>query len=1266
MCCANTERKTFHFVCPRLVVVGKMAVVSLTLCVLVVAQGVVADKVYIVVPGHSASSCPGNQTECSLMYYAVHPQLYFNEDNTTFNFLHGDHHLVNSTLVLMANVTNLTLHGSTAGRARVVCSGEKSGGFSFYEINVLTITNLMLFNCSHKSANFSVLIALEVIRTSNLTLDNVIINNTAGVGLSLTDLHGDSVINKTKVDFSHNTTCCRGGNFAFYCSHNFVTDTATVHHVNVSNSFFRYGHNTLDTKSQSSGIMIEISCSANVEITFERVEVQENHDITGGNIFIDHVSFSNTWTVSISFLSCLIQGGIGNSGGGLCMFAIAGGAGENGTSSNTILNVENTHFKNNTAYYNGGAVYLRLHQNSPVALGKITFSKNCTFIHNRLVYPSKTSHGGIGVQIIVYTLPEYKHHKTIFFEVSFNNSIFYNNHLHQEGYSTMSVPRTGALYVENIRSLSIENSSFIDNNCSGIVGINSNFILSGRNNISGNRALKGGGIFFCAGSMIWFRNGSELNVVGNHASWHGGGIFVDGECSPAVQFCFFQVDNILADNSTLQKTRVNLIHNNASAGSALYGGLIDYCILYDVRGQRYNHSYPAIIFNLTFHIKHDPYDLSYISSDPMYVGFCKMNSSTTKLTLQDCPQETQVTAIPGKEFSVSAVIMGQHYGLVSGVVVAHCVEQTCIHKSDYSKYINTTVVSDRELTYTIYSKENRNVTLRLVAEDYFSGFPTYQYRPSNINIFVERCPLGFREINKSCECLPHISCSLTNMTVYRPYPHWIGYTDEISVKNARAIIIHSFCPLAYCLDKSVHIKTSIKHFDQDAQCAPHRTGLLCGKCRQNYSLGFGSSECLPDCNTAHRYLQYIRVIGLIAVCAVAGVLLVILLTLLNITVAEGTLNGLIFYANIVQVNIKLFFPPDTRTRPWTAFIAWLNLDFGISVCFYDGMDAYTKTWLQFILPLYLWFLAGGIIYFSRKSRRVSKLAGTNSVKVLATLFLLSFGKLFRTVIAAVFFTKVTSHLPNFMWLLDPNLHYLHGKHIVLFVGASVAGMVGLIYALTLTFIQCLRRSPNNRVFGWVQRLKPLLDAYTGPYKVKYHFWTGLLLLVRIGLFTAFALNFDNNPTLNFTLIITVSTLLITVTQMGIYHKNWMGLLDSSMYVNLIFFSAFTMLSMKSSTGAKTTVVFIFGVWALVTLVGIVCYHGYRHWFGNSAFEELQGMLRRRLRSQTTAIQPLLIGKGDTSGESDFSSEEDEREHGAIFHSSSVVPNLRETLIESIQ
>ena len=41
------------------------------------------------------------------------------------------------------------------------------------------------------------------------------------------------------------------------------------------------------------------------------------------------------------------------------------------------------------------------------------------------------------------------------------------------------------------------------------------------------------------------------------------------------------------------------------------------------------------------------------------------------------------------------------------------------------------------------------------------------------------------------------------------------------------------------------------------------------------------------------------------------------------------------YANIVAANSAVFFPPSEPSFP-TVFVAWLNLDIGIDVCFFDG------------------------------------------------------------------------------------------------------------------------------------------------------------------------------------------------------------------------------------------------------------------------------------------------------------------------------------------
>ena len=84
----------------------------------------------------------------------------------------------------------------------------------------------------------------------------------------------------------------------------------------------------------------------------------------------------------------------------------------------------------------------------------------------------------------------------------------------------------------------------------------------------------------------------------------------------------------------------------------------------------------------------------------------------------------------------------------------------------------------------------------------------------------------------------------------------------------------------------------------------------------------------------------------------------------------------------------------------------MNLDFGITTCFFDGYDTYISTWMQFVFPLYVWWLMLIIVLASRYSSRISKITTSNTVSVLATLLLLSYAKLLKTSIDASSFTDV--------------------------------------------------------------------------------------------------------------------------------------------------------------------------------------------------------------------------------------------------------------------
>ena len=75
----------------------------------------------------------------------------------------------------------------------------------------------------------------------------------------------------------------------------------------------------------------------------------------------------------------------------------------------------------------------------------------------------------------------------------------------------------------------------------------------------------------------------------------------------------------------------------------------------------------------------------------------------------------------------------------------------------------------------------------------------------------------------------------------------------------------------------------------------------------------------------------------------AGWVVVVSILVLNLTVAKGTLNAMIFYANVLQLGgSQGLFVPFEHPSFITIFIAWLNLDIGFDVCFFKGLDMYFK------------------------------------------------------------------------------------------------------------------------------------------------------------------------------------------------------------------------------------------------------------------------------------------------------------------------------------
>ena len=215
----------------------------------------------------------------------------------------------------------------------------------------------------------------------------------------------------------------------------------------------------------------------------------------------------------------------------------------------------------------------------------------------------------------------------------------------------------------------------------------------------------------------------------------------------------------------------------------------------------------------------------------------------------------------------------------------------------------------------------------------------YSY-PVYINISFRPCPPGFslsKDPPFSCDCnqlmkqLPGVKCHIQDQTVSRSGLVWISTHDNETVTASN-------CPYNYCNREGINVTLE----DPDSQCNFNHSGTLCGGCQPGLSLALGTNQCL-HCPNTH--------LALLLPFALTGALLVCFIKVIDLTISQGTLNGLVFYANVVKANEYLLYN-EKQTNPLAVLIAWLNIDLGIETCFFNGLTAYGKTWLQFVFPLY--------------------------------------------------------------------------------------------------------------------------------------------------------------------------------------------------------------------------------------------------------------------------------------------------------------------------
>ena len=632
---------------------------------------------------------------------------------------------------------------------------------------------------------------------------------------------------------------------------------------------------------------------------------------------------------------------------------------------------------------------------------------------------------------------------------------------------------------------------------------------------------------------------SNLAVFNNSARYIGGGIALiqsrlylngkfnftnnkvkikDGRGKGGALYIEDRNENCI-DNSCpiswTNNTIINFVNNSATKGSMMYGGMLDRC--FDLPGDNVTLSLQSV----TTLDSLSKFKSPFITSDATRLCYCQ------DLDPKCESRERSISNFPGDEFYIYVACVDQLQQQLSCNVKSEYNEtELQLGKGENSRHIGS---SCWKLSFHAYTQDSTFSALKIWSNVLCTESI---WNTLTIHVKFKSCPLGFELIRQKCRCdnrlqdsFPELKCKIDRKLFILKDKGWFSYSEHY-------LRLHINCPLNYCSNKKINVSL----INPDIQCKNHHGGILCGGCLANYSIVLGSRKCMK-CANLSRY----NFIWLTVIIALAGVVLVVFLLLVKMTVSSGTINGFIFYANILSFSGLLDDQTCSIHPILRVFLSWINLDFGIEVCFYSGMDVYQKSWLQFAFPFYIWFLVCVIILLCHYSSTIMKLMGMRNIEVLATLFLLSYGKLLKTIVTALSFTDIMVAsadnvsdplISQRVWVYDGNLDYLSIKHLPLFIIALVFLIfLFLPFTLFLTFGHFLQHFPLTKRMKWAHNtyITAILDTYHAPYTKKHRYWTGLGLLLRCCLFTIFGTSYSIQNNFFWIIIGIIAILIIRLT-----------------------------------------------------------------------------------------------------------------------------------------
>ena len=862
-------------------------------------------------------TCWIGSVTCKSLNYALEGVMYNKFDNTTIQLSSGSMNLSSSNTKL-SGLFNITIVGTGITTTTVQCNSSNAGLY-FVGIEYLTLANFTIANCSmlqnsttwNHSSSVQYLSAVTIYNSSCVTIKSMSLSHNNAIGLSIVNTGKFVTISKSVFDNNYITNSERAGGGGLYIEFPFclpdkfcdysrpysnplsINSHYTIESCKFTNnaakkmkmvlqfhskSLFTYNEPTFGHGGGMSVFFRGNSTGNTIDII--NTKFIHNTAVWGGGLFIEFSHYASNNAISIKNNSQFSTNRCHDNenpedpigGGVLILYNFY---------SRKILPKRNnvsfyqSYFVFNTAYWGGAVGY---------SLGKEHYAHGTNLLHffNCSWYGNKAK---FGAAVDLYRpLGPGVAQAVVFENCSFvSNSAFYHLQIDQ-----FELRGAGIVYANSIVIHFKGFVNFTNNTGTALVLFTSYIDVADECNVmfTQNTGWRGGAVSLLASS--WIKVGENTVVVFNRndADEVGGAIYTEliSEHKVVAQWnCFIQFtkSSVSPDN---WNTNIQFQHNHAFLGGhSIYATTLHSCIW------NKNSAYlDTSDVTKVFHWKSFEFN-----GEPGTHNFSRKNEiATATNNLTTCQSAIKVS--PGEKYLLPFKHLDDEEHNANAIFFVQSDNKTAGSVDDQSIYVYGDIMQ-------VYGAPNTNFNITV------TSLAPIPYSVT-MNITFDYCPPGYIAYKKgkydnstSCKCgnshpdgFPGISDC--NETLYRAYIaryNW-GGIHEPSGKFVTAV-----CPRGYCTFAKSKYNSLLprKRSDLDSfQCQDqYRTGDICGECMSGYCIS-SQSNCIK---CTHGTLKGLGLF--FAYECLPTILFVSIILFLNINIASGHWNSLIFYFQVVEV-----------------------------------------------------------------------------------------------------------------------------------------------------------------------------------------------------------------------------------------------------------------------------------------------------------------------------------------------------------------------------